>query len=525
MDCTCVRQTELPHTSRLFADYAYRPDRLTAFYPHPKHDLAACERAAREVALPDDRRAALVEALRPLNPASRSLELLAQPGTVAVVTGQQVGLFSGPSYTVYKALTAVRLARELTARGIPAVPMFWLATEDHDFAEVDHCWVFDPEHRPVKLQMQRAPASTQPVGEVTLGAPPVEELRQALAGLPFADEVAGAVAAAYVPGRTMGAAFSALLKTLLGPYDLIHVDPMAPAMRRLAAPAMRAALAGADELSTALLARNRALIEAGYHAQVHVEESTSFVFLLENGRRLALRRHGADYVLNGRRLPAAELMERAHELSPNALLRPVVQDSMLPTAAYVGGPAELAYLAQSAVIYERVAARMPAAVPRSGFTLLDARARKLMERYGLCLGDFFQGREALKERVAVRLIPPHLAGVLSETKSAVEAAVGRLEREVAAFDPTLGAALAKSRGKMLYQLEKSERKAGREIMARDSRAAADAAYLYGLIFPERHLQERLYSAVPFLAKHGMELVDRIYESVRLDCPDHQLVTL
>lgn len=524
MECTCVRHTDLPHTTRLFADLVYHPERLAPYYFHAARSLGACEAAAREVDLSAEKRAALVEALRPLNPGSASLERLAEPGTVAVVTGQQVGLFSGPSYTIYKALTAIRVAVELSERGTPAVPVFWLATEDHDFDEVNHCAVFDAQHHTVKLGMRRS-AQSQPVGEVALNTPPVAELREALAGFPFADETAAMVERAYVHGRTMGAAFSILLKELLARFDLIHIDPMAPAVRELAAPTLRAAVEAAPELSERLLERNRELTAAGYHAQVHVEPATSLVFLLENGRRLALRRHNSEYVLNGRRFTTPELAARASSLSPNALLRPVVQDSILPTAAYVGGPAELAYLAQSEVIYRRLLGRMPVSLPRAGFTLLDARSRKLMERYRLCLPDFFRGEEALRERMASRLVPEALAARLAETKSTVEGAVARLDEEVKGFDPTLAAALEKSRRKMLYQVEKTERKIGREMLARNHRAAEDAAYLYGLVFPERHLQERIYTILPFIARHGLDLPERLYEAMRLECPEHQLVSL
>ena len=525
MECTCVRQTELPHTSRLFADYLYNPDRLRAFYDWPAHGFADFQAAARTVSLPPERRAALVDALRPSNPGSAALEKLACPDTVAVVTGQQVGLFSGPAYTVYKALTAAKLAHELTARGVPAVPVFWLATEDHDFAEVSHCWVFDAAHRPVRIQLKRAPLANQPVGEAVLPAPPVAELGESLSDFPFGAEVTAMVADVYVPGRTMGEAFSRLLKRLLAPFDLIHIDPMEPAVRTLAAPALRSAVESGPLLTADLLERDRALAAAGYHAQVHVEEQTSLVFLLENGRRLALRRHADGYVLNGRRFTSAELAARAVELSPNALLRPVVQDSILPTVAYVGGPAEVAYLAQSEVLYRRLLGRMPVAVPRAGFTLLDARSRKLMNRYGLCLGDFFQGQEVLRERIALRLIPPVLTGVLTETRASVEAAIDRLVVHVASFDPTLAAALEKSRVKIRHQVSKTERKIGREMLARDRRAAGDAAWLYGLIYPERHLQERLYSILPFLAKHGPDLPERLFDSLPLECPDHQLAAL
>src|SRR4051794_3651776 len=211
MHCTCVRHTELPNTSALFADVLYHPDRTAAFYRHPYRELSSFQDAAREIDFSDERRAALIAALREQNPESPSLSRLAEPGTVAVVTGQQVGLFSGPAYTMYKVLHAVKLAAWLSANGLPAVPMFWLATEDHDFAEVNHVWVFDSAHQPVKLEMRRS-ASAQPVGDIALAAPPVRELRTAFQGLPFGEEVADLVEEAYRPGNTMGGAFSGLLR-------------------------------------------------------------------------------------------------------------------------------------------------------------------------------------------------------------------------------------------------------------------------------------------------------------------------
>ena len=142
MQPACIRHTDLPGTSQLFADFAYHFDRVAHFYQHDPHDPESFERAAAQIQYPDDRRAAIVAALRAQNGDSENLRRLAQPGTVAVVTGQQVGLFSGPAYTIYKAMAAAQVAMQLTARGIPAVPVFWLATEDHDFAEVNHAWVF-----------------------------------------------------------------------------------------------------------------------------------------------------------------------------------------------------------------------------------------------------------------------------------------------------------------------------------------------------------------------------------------------
>ncbi len=517
MESCCIRQTDLPHTTRLFADLIYHRDRVSRFYPEPSY-----EHAASRIHFSPEKRAALVAALRERNGGSESLDLLARPGTVAVVTGQQVGLFSGPAYTIYKALTAVKLARQLTATGIPAVPIFWLATEDHDFAEVNQAWMFDREHHPHELRAAAAPGPNQPVGQVTIERVPIDRLNEILAGLPFADDILARVRDTYVAGRTFGDAFGALVADLLTGYGILQIDPMSPAVRELAAPAMRDAVAAGPELTRELLRRNRELAEAGYHAQVHVEEQTALFFLLENGRRLSLRRQDGEYVSQGRKFSTEELQDRAHQLSPNALLRPVIQDFMLPTVAYVGGPAELAYLAQSQVIYERVLGRQPVALHRAGFTVVDAHSRKLMTRYRLELPDFFDGEEPLRMKIAGHLVPPALAETMRNTKHLTEDAIERLASELTKFDPTLAKALAKSRRKIEYQLSKISHKVAFQTLQRDTKAAHDASSLYGLIFPNKHLQERLYSIVPLIAKHGVGLIGAVYDNIQLDCPDHKM---
>lgn len=523
MECTCVRYTDLPGASRLFADFLYHPDRLASFYPLHPYRSEAYQESAAAVQLSPERRAALVAALRQWNGDLPSLDVLAQEGTVAVVTGQQVGLFSGPAYTLYKALTAVQLARRLTEQGITAVPVFWLATEDHDFAEVNHVWMFNAEGHPIEMRVDGTGAPNQPVGQVSLTSIP--STADILAGMPYADEARALLEAAYQPGQTMGQAFGDLLRSLTQNYELIQIDPMRPEIRALAAPLIRKALEASPDLAHDLLERNRQLEANGYHAQVHVEPHTSLVFLLENGRRMTLRRNGSDYQINGRVLTESELRDRAEQLSPNALLRPVVQDSILPTVAYVGGPAELAYLAQSEVIYRRLLGRMPVPVHRAGFTLLDQRGAKLMQRYGLAITDVLHPEAELRERMGKRLVPPELAATLERTRAQMERALQGLQSEMGSFDAGLAAALEKSRRKIEYQVTKMERKTSREMLQRDDRATRHAAYLHHLLFPEKHLQERLYSIIPFLAQHGLDLVDRLYENVHLDCPDHQLLVV
>lgn len=525
MDAACLRQTQLPHTTRLFEDFVYHFDRVARFYGHRPNAPESMRDAAAELQYPDDRRAALVEALRQQNGDSPSLRALAQPGTVAVVTGQQVGLFSGPAYTIYKALTAVRIAERLCAQGLPAVPVFWLATEDHDFAEVDHSWVFDSDHQPACLRASANPVPQQPVGGIHLRDVPLEALRNALSSFPFGQDVVAEVARAYTPERSMGVSFRELLKSLLSKFDLLYLNPLEEPVRRLAAPLLREAVRAAPQLKTQLLERDAELRAAGYHTQVHLEQHTSLVFLMQGDRRVTLRTQNGDYLAKDSRYSAQELMDRAEQLSPNALLRPVMQDYLLPTVAYVGGPAELAYFAQAQAIYQNLLGHMPVVVPRAGFTLLDARAGKLLTRYEVSWPVVFEGEEGIRDRIAKRLVPPQLQETAREILTEVDGALDRYTTTLTGFDPTLVAALAKSKQKILYQFSKIERKTAHEAIRRNDRARNDAAFLAGSLYPNRHLQERLYTILPFLAQHGPGLIDTLSDHIQLDCPDHQILVV
>ena len=533
----CIRHTELPHTSRLFADLVCHFDCVQGFYHHAPFSENSFFAAAESVKIDSSHRARLVEVLRAENSQSGEaarahLERLERPETLVVAAGQQVGLYTGPIFTIYKALSAARLASELTEKGLPAVPVFWLATEDHDLAEIDHVWVFDAQNRPIRLQASASPAdgAGRPVGPLAVGDASRASLQRALADLPFGSEITRLAQEAYPDGVTFGGGFKSLLRRLLAPHGVLLLDPLSPGVRRLAAPLLRQVIEQGPELNVALRARGRQLEQSGYHAQVHVEESTSLFFLIENGRRISLRRSGQsgrEYTANGRTHQQARLLARledeAEAFSPNALLRPVVQDFLLPTVAYLGGPAELAYLAQSEVLYRRLLGRMPVALPRAGFTILDARSQKLMSRYGLRLTDALSGAEALEQRIAEVALPERVRAATRSSQEQIETALRSLEEELLAFDPTLAAAVNLSGRKIRYQLSKIQAKGARENLRRVERCRADAAYLSGLILPEKTLQERFYSVLPFLARHGLGLLDRLYGSIRFDCPDHQVL--
>jgi uncharacterized protein YllA (UPF0747 family) len=277
-------------------------------------------------------------------------------------------------------------------------------------------------------------------------------------------------------------------------------------------------------LLAALRVRNAAISEAGYHTQVHIDDDSSLFFLLKNGRRWPVRWKDGRFSTKDGLCKPWEMSSMACQLSPNALLRPVMQDYLLPTASYVAGPAEIAYLAQSAPLYEALLGRMPVIYPRNGFTLLDARASKLLTRYGLRVQDVLDHYENVKGVLASRLVPPALSGQMKAAQTSASQALAQLQGTLLHFDPTLEAASRKSTAKITYQFAKLERKIARETMRRDEHATKDAQYLVNLIYPQRHLQERFYSILPFLAKHGLDLPQQLLSQMQLSCPDHMVRT-
>lgn len=529
----CLKQTQIPGATSLFTDFLYQFDRVSRFYRHPP-DVARVEEVAQDVRLPAEHRKALVAALRAQNAnggdaTAQHLDLLAGPETVVVATGQQVGLYGGPVFALYKALTAIELAKNLRGGGQPAVAVFWMATEDHDLAEIDHAWLLDAGGKSVRVQAATGHREGQPVGPIPIEDSGLQELRAHLGGLAYADEAIDLAEQSYPAGVSFRDGFRGLLNRLVHDDGLIFLDPMDPAIRRLAAPLFERALDEAGDLNRLLLERCTALEEAGYHTQVRVTAETSLLFRVDEDRRIAMKRTSNGYEEAGGTRSVLELREELaaepQRFSPNALLRPVTQDLLLPTAAYVAGPAEIAYLAQAGVLYERLLGRMPVVLPRASLTILDSKATRLFSKYGLAPLDCFQAESDLGNRIAGQLVPEGLDRQLAASEAQIEKALGDAHGSLAAFDPTLGQALDNTSKKMLYQFGKIRSKAAAESLRKDSRAEGDASYLTNLVYPGRSPQERKYSVLSFVARYGDGFVDSVRAAIQPACRDHQVLTL
>jgi bacillithiol synthase len=529
MESQCISFRDIPQTTKLFSSFLDDFNLVSRYYAHPS-TLAGVVAAAHEVRLDSAARRDLVIVLREENAAfaggtlspetARNLDRLAA-GAVTIVTGQQVGLFSGPAYSFYKALSAIRCAEEVTRQGVDAVPVFWLATEDHDLAEVNHCdWNTRNGLAHYELPADPADAGRR-VGEVVLGnaiEPLVDAAIKSLDG-PFAEDVSHALRESYKAGETYGTAYGKLMARLLAGRGIIFIDPLDVRLHRLAAPAFHRALDEAGSLQEALLARSNELDRSGFHAQVKVTRETTLLFYNIDGRREPLRLRNGKFSAGKSTFSSEELhaaIEREPEsFTANALFRPVVQDTLLPTAAYIGGPAEVAYMAQAQVAYEKILGRMPAILPRSSFTIIEPPIERFLGKYGLTIRDFLAGQQAVRAKMEAKSLPPELARKFEADEAALQGLLQAYTDPLNKLDSTLLGALKSSELKMVHQFQKLKGKAARAEGFRTGVLARHERILLDSLYPHRGLQERTLCALPLLAAFGPQLLD---ELSRFSCP-------
>ena len=547
MKAQCLPFAQIPHTTRLFADFlAYSPN-VQPYYPHSPYfsEWSKAEAAALHLQYDPSRRervSAILERQNKYWDASpqtfANLARLRQ-GASAIVTGQQVGLFGGPMFSIYKALTAVKLAEEATAAGVDSVPVFWLATYDHDLAEVNHVSMLSPDGLWRTLATTSHGVAGAPVSSVRLGEeilPVVEEAASLLGDT----EATQMVRECYRPGETLGSAFARLCARLFGPWGVILLDASDAELHRVAAPIYRAAIERAEELDAALLARGQALESAGYHQQVKVTASSVLLFGMREGARTAIHRRthegsskAGDFVIGSEpgaeKLSSSELLERIasapEQFSPNVLLRPVVQDYLLPTLAYTGGAAEAAYFAQVGAVYEIILGRVTPIVPRFSATLVEPKVQRWLRQYGITVQDAFDGTEALRQKLASRTLPAGLQTAFERANKSVEESFSSLQEALAKLDPTLVEASQTGASKVHYQLDRLRERAMAAELRRSEVVGRHAEALSHVLYPENALQERGVAGVSFVARHGTELLQSIHDTMRTDCHDHQILEL
>jgi bacillithiol biosynthesis cysteine-adding enzyme BshC len=538
----CLPFSQVPHTTRLFADFLEYSPKVQPFYPRPPHFGEWLKEEATKISYDSSRRERVTSILERQNKSwDASPKTLAnldrlRKGAAAVVTGQQVGLFGGPMFAVYKALTAVKLAEEATAAGVDAVPVFWLATYDHDLAEVNHVSIPGPDGALQVLTTPSHDVPGAPVSAVRLGEEILPLVDQA-ANLLGDSEAAQFLRETYRPGESLGTAFARLYARIFAEWGVILLDASDGELDRVAEPIYRAAIERADELSAALLARGEALETAGYHQQVKVTESSVLVFTLRQGVRTPIQRRGkgnaAEFVIGSdagaEKLSQSELIARIgsnpEQFSPNVLLRPIVEDYLLPTLAYTGGAAETAYFAQAGAVYEALLGRVTPIVPRFSATIVEPKMQRLIERHGIAVPDVFAGPEALRRQLAERGLPQDLQAAFEAARKSLDSHLSSVKEKLVKLDRTLVDAADTARSKIEYQLERLHSQVARAEAQKSELVARHAETLSHALYPDKGLQERGIGGIYFLARYGRDFLQQLHDAMQPDCHDHQVLEL
>jgi len=548
MDCECLPISTLPGTTALFRDYTEvtsspNAAALRRWYPGDPFSMAW---AASSPELKEPHRLHLADLLlRQADGFDASGAVLAnierlKNGAAAVVTGQQVGLFGGPLLTLLKAATAIRKAQDATkATGREHVPVFWLASEDHDLAEVDQVALLSKTGVET-LRLGLKAAATLPVGSMVLGdrgdeghdrlLAEVERLSELLAWAPVSE----LVRECYATGATFAGAFGRLISKIFAAHGLVVMDAASREFHALGADVLRAAIERADVLEAALLARSEELISAGYHAQVLVVPGHSLLFLVdaENGARLPLRRNDqGEWKAGSQTYSTTELLailaSEPERLSPNALLRPVFQDCILPTAAYVGGPAEVAYFAQSQVLYEAILGRVTPVLPRLSATLVEPAIAGMMATHEVQFPQMLEAKtpDALALRLGARAMPIEGKRKIAAVGNAMDTELTALTDYMTAMSEDLGRAAGVSASKMRYQMNRLRRMAANFELQKQASLHKQATAMMLSLLPDGHLQERTLAGVWFVARYGDALPALLVEHAGQECPGHRVIYL
>ena len=534
MSAECLPLSQLPAVTRLYADYLTAFDRVSRYYPRPPlaRDWFADEVA--KISYDNARRAKVADILERQNKAwgasPETLESIARlrRGASVIVTGQQVGLFGGPAFAVYKAITAIKLAAEVTRQGHDCVPVFWLATEDHDLAEINHTTLLAADGSLHRLETPTHGHEAAPVGDIKFGAEIESAVAQAVDVL-GESETTELLKKSYRAGETFGSAFARLFSGIFRHSGVVLLDASDPELHRLAQPVYQKALAQADPIVYRLLAREHELENAGYHAQVNVTPESTLFFLVRDGARRVVHHENGGYKVGDAKLTHAdfekEIAEHPERVSASVLLRPVVQDWLLPTLAYIGGPAEVAYFAQAAIVYDEVLGRVTPVLPRFSATLIEPKVQRLLEKYHLNVTDALHGADALREKIAAHALPKELDEHFQRAAGELDASLADIKAALQRLDPTLVDASEKAASKMRHQLQTLEQKAGRAQARRSGEVEQHVRVIADSLFPHKTLQERQVAGISFVARYGTELLLKLFDAAELRCPDHQLVRL
>jgi bacillithiol biosynthesis cysteine-adding enzyme BshC len=531
-------------SSTLFADYVTNFERVAHYYPGDFRKTSDWKRTIDSVLSSHSNRSHVANVLSVQNrnfhcgiKTLANIDLLHNDNTLAVVTGQQVGLFTGPLYTIYKTITTIKLAEDLNSRfpDYQFVPIFWLEGEDHDYDEVSSIRIITRTNDLATFSYQLHDSSEKNVGAVGIleFKDSIEQLfravEEALPDTEFKPKVMRLFRTAYQPGMTFNRAFVHLMNDLLEDSGLIFIDPHDAELKKLLKPIFQREIQSTPKLCQLVIDQS-AELEKTYHAQIKPKPINLFLF--HNKGRYLIEPHAqGGFSLKGtRRLLSREELQQIIEqspetLSPNVVLRPICQDWLLPTVAYVAGPSEIAYFAQLGPLYDEFGISHPLIYPRAGVTIVEEKVEKVLERFNLRVTDCFQEVELVKRKVAESLGDINLEELFGGTSVTVREALTRLQSELEKIDPTLKGSVETAIKKIDYQLDSLKQRTAAALARRHEIILRQVEKAVLHLYPQSTLQERTLNVLYFLNKYGLEFLRWLKTELVIDSFKHQIIKL
>jgi len=533
-----ISAQKMPGFSQLVIDYLTDQQKVKNFFAGDFRDWQSYKRVAEKVLkIQRPFKADLIEILTEQNisfgcgpKTLENISRLKDPETLVVATGQQVGLFSGPLYTIYKALTTIKLARELTDRlGVPVLPVFYLVSEDHDLDEVKWCGYIDRDNQYNTLIYDAQESTNRsPVSDIELDdsiSSLIARFAESVFDTEFKDGLLTFVRECYKPGEKYHIAFARWFTRLFEKYGIILFDSADERYKPFVEHIFAKELTELVSIK-ALQKTNQELTDRGYHTQIAVQPDRPNVFILKDGRH-SLRQQGEKYInmFSGESYTIEELLAQPERLSPKAALRPLVQDTLFPTVAYVGGPGEIAYWAQLKRLYEAMHLHMPVVCPRAGFTLIEPKIKRHLEKFALAPEHVITDRQGSIDKTLSSYIPADIKDRFTNIQSNLSHDLKLLSEKIINSEPSMKTVIEKTAAGIEKQIDMMEQKVMKAVEQRDRVVSEQLRTISENLLPEKNLQERKVNILPYLIKYGPTLLDRLYEAVDTAVFEHKMMEL
>ncbi|EQB64187.1 MAG: hypothetical protein RBG1_1C00001G1766 [candidate division Zixibacteria bacterium RBG-1] len=525
---------DLKETTNLFRDFIYNFEKVDTFYAGNFRKIESFEKCRADLTKRKYFRNEIASILERQNSelgasvqTLKNISYLKDNHASVVFTGQQVGILGGPLFTIYKAISDIKLAGWLSEKlKTKVIPLFWLAADDHDFLEVNHIYLLNPQSQVTKIEYKpRTDWQGKPMAKVILEES-INSFSKAvgenLAETKYKNEVLDKLFQFYQEGQFLSLAFARWLTFLLGKYGLVIVNPADKDLKKLAAPIFEQEIEQNGRLENIFRETNLKLEQRDYHQQIKKKENYLNIFV-DNGQRSTVRKEKDFFVVEATQEKFTSqqlrglLNQKPNLFSPNVILRPMIQSYLFPTLAYVGGPSEVAYFAQLKELYKALEINMPVIYPRATVALLERKTLEMLERYSLDIRDILtQDIESVINQVLEKTLPPNWEENFTKTQAEIKSKFEDLESEVAKLEPTLKETFATTKGKVDFELNKLKEKYFQAHKRKNKIVREQLYKVKNHLYPENDLQERKFNLVYYLNKYGFDLIDFLFQSIEVD---------